>query len=86
MNRLSTNPTICINSFQLLTHSCHIVLRNKNTKKFFVDAYNGNELNLQWNDIPIEFNLEELQIEGYELLDISTSNNTVKYITGGNLL
>ena len=50
---------------------------------FFVDAYNGNELDLQWNDKPIEFKMEEIQIEGYEFLDISTSNNTVKYITGG---
>jgi len=50
---------------------------------FFTDSYNSAGLAIQWHDNPIEYKHEDIQIEGYKLQSITTANDTVSYVTGG---
>ena len=44
-------------------------------------------MNISWHDKnPIEYKPDSLQIEGYKLTSIETSNDIVNYVTGGRYL
>jgi hypothetical protein len=50
----------------------------------FLDAYQGRELNISWHEkLPIEYNHESIQVEGYKMTGIETSNDAIQYSTGG---
>ena len=50
-----------------------------------LDAYQGAQMNIRWHEIPIEYKPESIQVEGYKMNGINTSNDAVHYTTGGKI-